>query len=162
VGRLLPGGRYQADDGFVYPSYQAAANRGQDLRAIQNAGSSILRGLSNPLGLINQSLGMLNQYEATRKGGFGFGRSASAMEAPNSRTQLVTSGDADLGGDPGRMFPVDRRKTDERNLPSGDRGRAPITSPNTTFQHADDEYNRLKSQFGGPAGVEQLAMQTYK
>jgi len=36
----------------------------------------------------------------------------------------------------------------------------PITSPNTTFQHADDEYNRLKSQFGGPTGVEQLAMQT--
>jgi hypothetical protein len=26
---------------------------------------------------------------------------------------------------------------------------APITSPNTTFQNADDEYNRLKSQFGG-------------
>lgn len=37
---------------------------------------------------------------------------------------------------------------------------APITSPNTTFQAADDEYNRLKSQYGGPAGVEQLAMQT--
>lgn len=37
---------------------------------------------------------------------------------------------------------------------------APITSPNTTFQHADDEYNRLKSQYGGAPGVEQLAMQT--
>ena len=34
---------------------------------------------------------------------------------------------------------------------------APITSPNTTFQHADDEYNRLKSQFGGASGVSQLA-----
>jgi len=34
---------------------------------------------------------------------------------------------------------------------------APITSPNTTFQNADDEYNRLKSQFGGATGVSQLA-----
>ena len=34
---------------------------------------------------------------------------------------------------------------------------APITSPNTTFQNADDEYNRLKSQFGGTTGVSQLA-----
>jgi hypothetical protein len=33
----------------------------------------------------------------------------------------------------------------------------PITSPNTTFQNADDEYNRLKSQFGGTTGVSQLA-----
>ena len=37
---------------------------------------------------------------------------------------------------------------------------APITSPNTRFEAADEEYNRLKSQYGGPAGVEQLAMQT--
>lgn len=37
---------------------------------------------------------------------------------------------------------------------------APITSPNTTFQHADDEYKRLLSQYGGAPGVEQLAMQT--
>ena len=37
---------------------------------------------------------------------------------------------------------------------------APITSPNTTFQNADDEYNRLKSQFGGTTGVSQLAGMT--
>ena len=36
----------------------------------------------------------------------------------------------------------------------------PITSPNTTFQHSDDEYKRLLSQYGGAPGVEQLAMQT--
>ena len=36
----------------------------------------------------------------------------------------------------------------------------PITSPNTTFQNADDEYNRLKSQFGGTTGVSQLAGMT--
>jgi hypothetical protein len=153
VGRLLPGGRYQADDGFVYPSYQAAANRGQDLQAIQNAGSSILRGLSNPLGLINQ-------YEAARKGGFGFGRSASAMEAPNSRTQLVTSGDADLGSDPGRMFPKGSRTTEDTNLISGDRGRSTITSPNTTYQAADEEYRNLLAQYGGAPGISQLAGMT--
>lgn len=43
---------------------------------------------------------------------------------------------------------------------SGSRVAAPITSPNTRFEAADEEYNRLKSQYGGPAGVEQLAMQT--
>ena len=32
----------------------------------------------------------------------------------------------------------------------------PITSPNTTFQNADDEYNRLISQYG-PSGIEQLS-----
>ena len=36
----------------------------------------------------------------------------------------------------------------------------PITSPNTTFQNADDEYNRLKAQFGGTTGVSQLAGMT--
>jgi hypothetical protein len=49
---------------------------------------------------------------------------------------------------------------DTKNLFAGAGGTVRTTSPNTTFQHADDEYNRLKSQFGGPAGVEQLAMQT--
>ena len=47
-----------------------------------------------------------------------------------------------------------------KNAPSAPVLPVPITSPNTTFQAADDEYNRLKSQYGGPAGVEQLAMQT--
>ena len=36
---------------------------------------------------------------------------------------------------------------------------APVTSPNTTFQHADDEYNRLISQYG-PSGIQQLAGMT--
>lgn len=35
----------------------------------------------------------------------------------------------------------------------------PITSPNTTFQNADDEYNRLISQYG-PSGIEQLSGMT--
>ena len=34
---------------------------------------------------------------------------------------------------------------------------APITSPNTTFQNADEEYKTLLSQYGGTSGVQQLA-----
>ena len=34
---------------------------------------------------------------------------------------------------------------------------APITSPNTTFQRADEEYKTLLSQYGGTSGVQQLA-----
>jgi hypothetical protein len=36
-------------------------------------------------------------------------------------------------------------------------GRTPITSPNTTFQRADEEYKTLLSQYGGTSGVQQLA-----
>ena len=155
MGQLLPGGRgYQADNGLRYRDYQSAANAANIDRGLRQVGSSIFQGLSNPLALINQ-------FEAARKRGFGGGRSVSAMEAPNPKTQLITSGDANLGGDPGRMFDVDRRGDVDRRPPlPGDRGRTPITSPNTTFQHADDEYNRLKSQFGGPTGVSQLAGMT--
>ena len=34
---------------------------------------------------------------------------------------------------------------------------APITSPNTTYQNADEEYKTLLSQYGGTSGVQQLA-----
>jgi len=188
VGKLLPGGRYQADDGFVYPSYQAAANRGQDLQAIQNASGSILRGLSNPLGLINQSLGAINQYEAARRGGFGGGRSAAAAEQPPGRPEgtqailgkkpvqwAIENGkgswvkDYQNEGDIMREMLAEQAAKraanqagssatlDLRGAPPAPILPVPITSPNTTFQNADDEYNRLKSQFGGATGVSQLA-----
>ena len=154
MGKPLPGGRYQADDGFVYPNYQAAANRGQELQAIQNAGSSILRGLSNPLGLVNQ-------YEAARKRGFGVGRPANASQIGPS-TGLLTQGDPT-----GRYAPVSMQTRDYNAwrgggapsapiLPPAD-SRTPITSPNTTFQRADEEYKTLLSQYGGTSGVQQLA-----
>jgi hypothetical protein len=41
-------------------------------------------------------------------------------------------------------------------LPPAD-SRAPITSPNTTFQNADEEYKTLLSQYGGAPGISQLA-----
>lgn len=43
------------------------------------------------------------------------------------------------------------------------RGSTPVPAgrgPTPIVQASDEEYNRLKSQYGGPAGVEQLAMQT--
>lgn len=182
MGRLLPGGRYQADDGFVYPNYQAAANKGQELQAIQNAGSSILRVLSNPLELVNQ-------YETARKRGFGGSRPASAAGQPTGRpegSQAVLNGkpvqwavedgkgswvkDYQNEGDIMREILAERAAKragssatlDLRGAPPAPilpppAGRAPITSPNTTFQNADDEYNRLKSQFGGTTGMSQLA-----
>ena len=48
---------------------------------------------------------------------------------------------------------------DTKNLFAGARGTVRTTSPNTTFQHADDEYNRLISQYG-PSGIQQLAGMT--
>lgn len=80
---------------------------------------------------------------------------------------------AGLEGDPTGRYVPGRMQTDNYNAwrGGGDRtpsapvlpgyqGRAPITSPNTTFQNADDEYNRLKAQFGGTTGVSQLAGMT--
>jgi hypothetical protein len=127
-----------------YRDYQSAANAANIDRGLRQVGSSIIQGLSNPLALINQ-------FEAARKRGFGGGRSASAA---------VGQGDPTLSryGAPGTQ-------TADYNAWRGGGGTpppplglpAPITSPNTTFQNADDEYNRLKSQFGGTTGVSQLA-----
>jgi hypothetical protein len=153
VGKLLPGGRYQADDGFVYPNYQSAANRGMGWQTIQKTGSSLLQGLSNPSALINQSLGYLNQYEAARKRGFG-ARSAAAA---------VGEGDPTLSryGTPGTQ-------TADYNAWRGGGGTpppapilpSPITSPNTTYQAADEEYQNLLAQYGGAPGISQLAGMT--
>jgi len=149
VGQLLPGGRgYQADNGLRYRDYQSAVNAGNIDRGLQQVGSSIIQGLSNPLALINQ-------FEAARKRGFGGGRSAVAG----------TVGGADsFIGQYQRQPQGAQRPAWEQQLQGGGGTPpppldlpAPITSPNTTFQNADDEYNRLKSQFGGTTGVSQLA-----
>jgi hypothetical protein len=149
---------YKGDDGKLYanfrdanlsssPADQAIRGVGQ---ALQGIPSTVQGAFANVGALLNTPV-MRAAVGAPQNGPYD-----EWLNRPVSRG-LVTSGDADLNGDPGRMFPKGSRTTDERNLPSGDRGRAPITSPNTTFQHADDEYNRLKSQFGGAPGVSQLA-----
>jgi len=65
--------------------------------------------------------------------------------------------------DPTGRYVPGSMQTGDYNAWRGGGGRtpsAPITSPNTTFQNADDEYNRLKAQFGGTTGVSQLAGMT--
>ena len=149
MGQLLPGGRgYQADNGLRYRDYQSAANAANIDRGLRQVGSSILQGLSNPLALINQ-------YESARKRGFGGGRSAAAG---------TVGGTDSFIGQYQRQPQGTQRPAWEQQLQGGGGTPpppldlpAPITSPNTTFQHADDEYNRLKSQFGGTTGVSQLA-----
>jgi hypothetical protein len=154
VGKLLPGGGYQADNGLRYRDYQSAVNAGNVDRALKQVGSSIYQGLSNPLGLINQ-------FEAARKSGFGIGRPANAGQIGPS-TSLLTQGDPT-----GRYAPVSMQTSDYNAWRGGGAppapilppagSRTPITSPNTTYQNADEEYKTLLSQYGGTSGVQQLA-----
>lgn len=155
MGKLLPGGGYQADNGLRYRDYQSAVNAGNVDRALKQVGSSIYQGLSNPLGLINQ-------FEAARKSGFGIGRPANAGQIGPS-TSLLTQGDPT-----GRYAPVSMQTSDYNAWRGGGGAppapilppagsRTPITSPNTTFQNADEEYKTLLSQYGGTSGVQQLA-----
>ena len=154
MGKLLPGGGYQADNGLRYRDYQSAVNAGNVDRALKQVGSSIFQGLSNPLGLINQ-------YEAARKKGFGIDRPANASQIGPS-TGLLTQGDPT-----GRYAPVSMQTSDYNAWRGGGAppapilppagSRTPITSPNTTFQNADEEYKTLLSQYGGAPGISQLA-----
>jgi len=154
VGKLLSGGRYQADNGLVYSDYQSAVNAGQVGQALQKAGSGLLWGLTHPVELANK-------YEAARRGGFNIGRSANAGQIGPS-TSLLTQGDPT-----GRYAPVSMQTSDysawrggsapaATALP-GARAVTPTTSPNTRFEAADEEYNRLLSQYGGAPGISQLA-----
>ena len=147
MGKLLPGGQYQADNGMIYGDYQSAVNAGQVGPVLQRAGSGILWGLTHPVELANK---------------IGYtGRRAAA--GPTPRTRLTRSGDAQLGDDPGSQFPAGRRKPDTTDTSKINLGLTPVPpgrGPTPIIQASDEEYNRLKSQYGGPAGVEQLAMQT--
>ena len=159
---------YKADDGKLYanfrdanlsssPADQAIRGFGQ---ALQGIPSTVQGAFANVGALLNTPV-MRAAAGAPQKGPYDDWLNAPVSSGPTPKTQLITSGDADLGGDPGRMFDVDRRGDVDRTLPlPGGRGRVQITSPNTTFQNADDEYNRLKSQFGGTTGVSQLAGMT--
>ena len=107
--------------------------------ALRGAGRYIGGGLQDFLG-----------SQAVRESPFG---AASTLFAPRKAYAI---GDERQGP----YVPERLQRAPSAPVLPGYQGRAPITSPNTTFQNADDEYNRLKAQFGGTTGVSQLAGMT--
>lgn len=179
MGQLLPGGRgYQADNGLRYRDYQSAVNAENINRGLQQVGSSLLQGLSNPAGFVNQ-------YEAARKSGFGFGRSAAAAGQPTGRpegTQAILNKKPvqwAIENGKGSWVPYYQNEgeiareilAEQAAKQAGSSappapilpppaGRTPATSPNTTYQAADEEYRNLLAQYGGAPGISQLAGMT--
>ena len=154
MGKLLPGGGYQADNGLRYYDYQSAVNAGNVDRALKQVGSSIFQGLSNPLGLINQ-------YEAARKRGFGGGRPAAAETVGGAGGADSFTGQYQTLPQ-GAQRPAWERKLQEGGgtPPPAPILPPPATSPNTTYQAADEEYKNLLAQYGGAPGISQLAGMT--
>ena len=106
--------------------------------ALRGAGRYIGGGLQDFLG-----------SQAVRESPFG---AASTLFAPRKAYAI---GDERQGP----YVPERLQRAPSAPVLPGYQGRAPITSPNTTFQNADDEYNRLISQYG-PSGIEQLSGMT--
>jgi hypothetical protein len=132
---------YKGDDGKLYANFR-------DANLSSSPADQVVRGIGQGFGYVG---GVLKDVlSAQGRPSFLGGRSAAAA---------VGEGDPTLSryGTPGTQ-------TADYNAWRGGGGTPPpldlprpITSPNTTFQNADDEYNRLKSQFGGTTGVSQLA-----
>jgi hypothetical protein len=99
--------------------------------ALRNAGRYIGGGLQDFLG-----------SQAVRESPFG---AASSLFAPRKAYAIGTERQGPYL--PDRL----QRAPQAPVLP------APITSPNTTYQNADEEYKTLLSQYGGTSGVQQLA-----
>ena len=146
---------YKGDDGKLYTSFQGAnaARIGNTLEGQLAGGvASFLNAASAVPGAMASAF-----YDPTKR----FGRPANASQIGPS-TSLLTQGDPT-----GRYAPVSMQTRDYNAwrgggaptapiLPPAD-SRTPITSPNTTFQNADEEYKTLLSQYGGTSGVQQLA-----
>lgn len=102
-----------------------------------------------PWGLLGDIGRFISPPGYTNRGPFG-ARAASAAEAAGG-TEAVDSFTGQYQIQPKGA----QRPAWERKLQGG--SRTPITSPNTTFQRADEEYKTLLSQYGGTSGVQQLA-----
>ena len=145
MGKLLPGGVYQADNGLRYRDYQSAVNAGNVDRALSQAGSSILWGLTHPVELANKISG----------------RSAAAAPAGST-----LSSDSFTGQYQKQPQGVQRPAWEQRLQGGGGTPPpapvlpSPATSPNTTYQAADEEYRNLLAQYGGAPGISQLAGMT--
>ena len=163
---------YKGDDGKLYANFQGAAAARNNPNSVENMFGrgfvqtvqgipSTVQGAFANVGALLDTPIMRAAVGAPQKGPYDDWLNAPVSSGPTPRTKLITSGDADLGGDPGRMFAEDRRGDVDRRPPlPGDRGRAPITSPNTTYQAADEEYRNLLAQYGGAPGISQLAGMT--
>ena len=154
---------YKGDDGKLYTSFQGAnaARIGNTLEGqIAGGVASFLNTASAVPGAMASAF-----YDPTKR----FGRAASADEipAPGRSTRLITSGDADLGNDPGRMFPVGQRRPPappQLPLPGANLGATPVPlgggRPTPIIQASDETYKTLLSQYGGAPGISQLAGMT--
>ena len=173
MGYKLPDGRYVDERGKVHRNYNDALAESRTRQARQQQETFLKRSLNqysianedlygtqqlkNTLGWIpglGQAIdrrmeGIAQRKEDARAGIFGHsGQLGIYQERMGELTPSIVQG-ADFGDGGGGATP-----------PAPLRLPPPITSPNTTFQNADDEYNRLKSQFGGTTGVSQLAGMT--
>lgn len=84
--------------------------------------------------------------------------------AGTTQRGFTTSGDADLGNDPGRMFPVGQRRPPappQLPPPGANLGATPVPlgggRPTPIIQASDETYKTLLSQYGGAPGISQLA-----
>ena len=114
----------------------------QTWKAVENAPGQLLGQLGQLGGYLGSSQAA-KDYAGLLQGRLpAIGRPAAAQFGPPVPAKLI---DRSGGGAP--PAPI---------LPSAG-SRTPITSPNTTFQNADEEYKTLLSQYGGTSGVQQLA-----
>ena len=114
----------------------------QTWKAVENAPGQLL-------GQLGQLGGYLGSYQAAKdyagllQGRLpAIGRPAAAQFGPPVPAKLIERSGG--GAPPAPILP-----------PAG--SRTPITSPNTIFQNADEEYKTLLSQYGGAPGISQLA-----
>lgn len=142
---------YKGDDGKLYANFKSAGAAREEAGLLMDVVSRTFG--PGPASIISGAGGALQDFlssRAVRESPFG---AASTLFAPRKAYAI---GDERQGP----YVPERLQRAPSAPVLPGYQGRAPITSPNTTFQNADDEYNRLKSQFGGTTGVSQLAGMT--
>jgi len=172
MGYKLPDGRYVDERGKVHRNYNDALAESRTRQA-RNQQETFLKRSLNEYSTANEDLYGQQQLKNTLGWIPGLGQAIDRrMEGIAQRKE---DANAAISGHSGQLGIYQRRMGEltpaivqgvdtggggdetpplPRDLPRR------ITSPNTTFQNADDEYNRLKAQFGGTTGVSQLAGMT--
>ena len=172
MGYKLPDGRYVDERGKVHRNYNDALAESRTRQARQQQETFLKRSL-NQYSTANEDLYGQQQLKSTLGWIPGLGQAIDRrMEGFAQRKE---DANAAISGHSGQLGIYQRRMGEltpsiVQGVDTGGGGGEtppaplrlppPITSPNTTFQNADDEYNRLKAQFGGTTGVSQLAGMT--